>query len=207
MLQKKARFPCPGCGYLNPIENGRCIVSEQSIKGFYLHASAVLIPEGTLLFLGHSTSGKTTISRKMSSRYRVLADDVVFIQERANGLYFIDDGKKHLSRSESFLRKDISSEGVCHQISAIVRIYKGKQVKAEQIPSLRLCRYLTDALFEVDIQRRSTCLDDRKNLFACAAALAKKTRGLHLWFDLHSDPDAIVSALRGCPDNPGEIRA
>jgi hypothetical protein len=189
---------------LNPVENGRRTVSEQSRNGFYLHASAVLIPEGALLFLGHSTSGKTTISKKMSGRYSVLADDVVFIQERGNGLYCIDDGKKRLSRAEPCLQMETAFENMCYPVSAIVRIFKGNPVKAERITSLQLCRYLTDALFEVDVQRRSTCIDYRKNLFINAAALAKKTTGRHLWFDLDSDPETIVNALRRCPDNSEE---
>jgi hypothetical protein len=45
----------------------------------YLHASAVAAPRGALVFCGHSTFGKSTISNRLLKRWPLLEDDQVMV--------------------------------------------------------------------------------------------------------------------------------
>ena len=62
-------------------------------KGIYFHASSVNVSGKALLFLGHSTAGKSTISRLLSERYPVIADDKVWVSQKKNGDWMVCDGE------------------------------------------------------------------------------------------------------------------
>ena len=48
------------------------------LSGLFLHASSVVVEGVAVLFLGHSTAGKSTIARRLGKAYRVLADGSVY---------------------------------------------------------------------------------------------------------------------------------
>ena len=57
-------------------------------NGFEIHASSILINDKVYLFLGKSGAGKSTISTFLSSRYKLLSDDMVIVR-KYNSKYFV----------------------------------------------------------------------------------------------------------------------
>ena len=53
------------------------LVPRPSDLGLFLHASAVVVAGGAVLFLGHSTAGKSTIARILGQSFSILADEAV----------------------------------------------------------------------------------------------------------------------------------
>ena len=66
--------------------------------GLFLHASAVVVGGGALLFLGHSTAGKSTIARMLGQIQPVLADDSVYAARGADGWWRVVDGSFRYGR-------------------------------------------------------------------------------------------------------------
>jgi len=168
---------------------------------FYLHASAVNVNNKAILFLGHSTSGKSTISELMSEKYRRIADDVVWVRCLANEKYAVTDGK-HREISDSLILRDEYLKNTKTQnqedliiVSNIARLFKSDSTFANRISQRQLCRYLSDALFEVDIQWQNKDIEFRKKLFASVAEMARKICGCDLHFSLSSEPEQILDAL------------
>ena len=68
-------------------------MKHSNSSGVFLHASAVIVDGGAVLFLGHSTAGKSTISRLLGAVCPVLADDTVFAWRTEGGEWRVADGK------------------------------------------------------------------------------------------------------------------
>lgn len=148
-------------------------------RGVCLHASSVNVSGKALLFLGHSTAGKSTISRLLSERYPVIADDKVWIYQKKNGCWMVLNG------SNNFRAGNISELPVgCSQypLLAILRIFKSKTTQIDPIFQKEACKYLMDAIFEIDFQRKVEDLDRRKNWFSYMAEISRKIKGWRLTF-------------------------
>jgi len=149
-------------------------------KGIFLHASSVIVSGKALLFLGHSSSGKSTISRLLSERYPIIADDKVYICKNKNGDWSVCDG------SDGFPLKQRYSPSAGRQKSyplfAVLRIFKSKSMKIMPISPKETCRYLMDAVFEIDIQRKQKDLKIMKQWFALTAEISRKIKGWRLAF-------------------------
>jgi energy-coupling factor transporter ATP-binding protein EcfA2 len=149
-------------------------------RGVYLHASAVNVSEKALLFLGHSTSGKSTISRLLSERYPIIADDKVRVFQKKNNDWLVCDG------GNGYLLKKENTHSVSDQkkypLLAILRIFKSRTMKINSLSHRETCRHLVDAVFEVDNQRKEKNLEIIKQWFLSLAEISKKIEGWHLTF-------------------------
>lgn len=145
----------------------------------YLHASSVSVSGKALLFLGHSTSGKSTISRLLSERYPIVADDKVWVYKKNSG-WLVGDG------SDNFTAKVVNSPSTENQVRypllAVLRIYKAETTEITPLSPRETCRHLVDAVFEVDRQRKSKDLRTIKRWFIKVAEISNKIEGWHLTF-------------------------
>lgn len=147
--------------------------------GVYLHASSVNIEGKAVLFLGHSTSGKSTISEILSERYPLIADDKIWVEIGNEGIWMAQG----ISETNKFGKGySYSKKLEQHPLWGIIRIFKANETKIEQITQRVCCKYLMDAVFEIDFQRRVTELDRKKNWFRLVADISRKTIGWHLTF-------------------------
>jgi energy-coupling factor transporter ATP-binding protein EcfA2 len=154
--------------------------SDINQKGIYLHASSVNINGNVLLFLGHSSSGKSTISRLLSKRYPIIADDKVWIYQTKNCKWLVRDGNIRLNSNGKNLKSSDSYKK--YPLFAILRIHKSDIIKIQRISAKTTCRHLIDAVFEVDIQRNQKDLMVRKEWFKLVADISKKNEGWDLTF-------------------------
>lgn len=149
-------------------------------NGMYLHASSVNINGGALLFLGHSSSGKSTISQLLSKKYQVIADDKVWIERNKNGKWIVCEGEDFL-----FPGKPAASphgRKKKYPLLAVLRIFKSNTSGIKSVIPLETCRYLMDAVFEIDIQRKQCDANTIKKWFSLAAEISKKIQGWELTF-------------------------
>lgn len=148
-------------------------------RGVCFHASSVGISGKAVIFLGHSGAGKSTLGRLLSKGFPLIADDRVLIHQGANGVWTVRDasGSKHLPKSY---------EGTVDRghfpLLAIIRIYQSDINRIEPISPKKACMYLSDAIYEVDFQRKYERLRTRKGWFSIAAEISRTTRGYALTF-------------------------
>lgn len=151
-----------------------------SHKRVFLHSSSVLISGKALLFLGHSTSGKSTISSILADRYRILADDKVLIQKDKNGVWVVNDGCPATNQKEP--SPCSSRDKIGYPLFAIVRIFKSNTTEITPLTPRETCRYVADAIFEIDVQRRENNLELLKRWFFLAAEISREVNGWRLFF-------------------------
>lgn len=175
-------------------------------SGLFLHASAVAVDGGAVLFLGHSTAGKSTIARLTGTAHPVLADDSVFVSRGADGAWRVVDGSFRFERDDlaNFQERIYQrSEGkAAVPLRGCFRIHKAAATRIELLAPVDLARYLMDAVMEVDLQRKVSrvwdstqslrelhysILEARKSWFRQVALIARHVQGWHLWFPLDLD--------------------
>jgi energy-coupling factor transporter ATP-binding protein EcfA2 len=168
-------------------KNGRC---RRERNGVYLHASAVNVSGRALLFLGHSTAGKSTIGRLLAGRYPLIADDKVLVSRMGGGPWMVRDASgKFRAWSGSGYRLGRRK----YPLHAVLRIFKARAVVLHPIGQMEACRYLLDAVFENDFQRRVNDLRRRMDWFRMTAALSREIKGWRLTFPKNK---SIVKAIR-----------
>ena len=168
----------------------------------FLHASAAVVEGGAMLFLGHSTSGKSTIVRMLAEEFPTLADDAVFVARGRDGLWRVVDGGFRFGQGwdladwqASVRRRAAAAAGV--PVRGCWRLHKAPHVKAEPLEPIALARMLMDAAMEIDVQRtagrtkRSEPPDaddllrereSRRRWFQWVADIARRCPGWNLWF-------------------------
>jgi len=184
--------------------------------GLFLHASSVVIDGRALLFLGHSTAGKSTIARLLSQQVLVLADDSVFAYRGSDHLWRVLDGGFRFGESDlsdwqnSIRRRTEAGEGV--PLAGCLRLHKAEALRIEPLPPLETARCLMDAVMEIDLQRKSgrlrreeehraDALQRERNLrhfwFRQVSDMARTIPGWNLWFSPNPDVSDLLEALRG----------
>ncbi len=185
-------------------------------SGLFLHASAVDVEGGALLFLGHSTAGKSTIARLLGQQVTVLADDSVFAFRGPDGSWRVLDGGFRFGAGDlsdwrdAIRRRMETGEGV--PLAGCLRIHKAEELRVEPLPPLETARCLMDAVMEIDLQRKSgrpkgegpsnaEAIQHERQLrrewFRQVSAIARSIPGWNLWFSMDSDASSLVQALRG----------
>lgn len=174
-------------------------------NGLFLHASAVVVNREALLFLGHSTAGKSTIARLLGEVYPSLADDIVFASRGSDGRWGVVDGGFRFGEGahaewQERIRSQIDKNSV--PLRGCLRIHKAMETRIAPLDPVELARHLMDAVMEVDLQRKGIGVSDptqslqeihhgileaRKMWFSQVAAMARQVRGWHLWFPLDMD--------------------
>jgi hypothetical protein len=174
-------------------------------EGLFLHASAVVVGGGALLFLGHSTAGKSTLARLLGKNHPVLADDSVFAARDTQGGWRVVDGSFRFGRDvvsgwqEAVRRRAV--EGPSIPLRGCFRIHKAASARVEPFAPLNLARCLMDAAMEVDMQRKfgrpregggeaactfSSVRQMRRQWFRWVAEIARACPGGNLWFSRDS---------------------
>ena len=181
--------------------------------GLFLHASAVVVGGGALLFLGHSTAGKSTIARMLGQVQPVLADDSVYAARGADGTWRVVDGSFRYGRDEvpdfrEKIRRRAAGPGAV-RLQGCLRIHKAPAVKVEPLAPLDLARALMDAAMEIDLQRKAGSPKEgespapervrqmRRQWFQWVAEIARETPGWNLWFSTETDVLALCKTLQG----------
>ena len=165
-----------------------------------------------MLFLGHSTSGKSTIVRMLADAFPTLADDAVFVTRGADGAWRAVDGGFRFGQGwdladwqASVRRRAAADAGV--PVRGCWRLHKAPHVKTEALEPIALARMLMDAAMEIDVQRTAGRAkghavpvgDDllreremRRRWFHWAADIARACPGGQLWFS----QDRVVELIR-----------
>ena len=156
----------------------------QGPPGLFLHAAAVKTPRGALLFMGHSSAGKSTLCRLLEPAFPTLADDAVYVMKKGTWLVSHGDARHEASRTGvwSSLENEAYDKGEVQPVMALCRIFGAKDIALEPLLPRQLCRYLTDAAFEIEIQRRCLSLSVRAPWFGLVADLARARPGYRIRF-------------------------
>lgn len=133
--------------------------------GFILHASAVKIGDKACIFLGKSTSGKSTIVRLIKATYTPLADDTIVIKREKNKYYLY---------GTPFLEKQrwIKRENKNYELTYVMFIYKGKETNIKRVTNnLEILNPFLDQVFLSE--------DIKKNTFNLALHFLKSDISLY----------------------------
>ncbi len=183
-------------------------------EGLFLHASSVAVEGRAVLFLGHSTAGKSTIARLLGNTFPVLADDSVFASRETDGKWRVVDGgfrfgRDEVSRWPEMIRRRFKESGAV-PVVACLRIHKAENVRLETMEPLELARYLMDAAMEIDLQRKyghgseagkikpvgfENIMKIRRQWFFLVAEMARSIPGGHLWFPKDGCSAELCSSL------------
>lgn len=186
-------------------------MTATATDGLFLHASAVVAEGGAVLFLGHSTAGKSTIARKLGALLPVLADDSVYAAQDAAGVWRVVDGGFRFDRGwgveewQADVRRQFEA-GRGIPLRKCFRIHHAAAARIAPMPPLELGKHLMDAAMEIDVQRKfgmdppdrksprpawPEVLARRRNWFHQAAELARTCPGWHLWFAKETPPGEL----------------
>jgi len=188
-------------------------MNPSSKNGLFLHASSVVVGGGALLFLGHSTSGKSTISSLLKKHYPTLADDTVFATCDPRGIWQVVNGgfrfeDAGLCSWEEFMQRRFADGAI--PLLGCMRIHKAQQVKVARLDPVETARYLMDAVMEVDVQRKFGMQQEKTGVKKPAVALARRMLrqwfqqsaeiaracpGWHLWFSRDTHLPDLLNAL------------
>jgi energy-coupling factor transporter ATP-binding protein EcfA2 len=148
-------------------------------NGVCLHASSVSVSGQALVFLGHSTSGKSTIRQLLSKHFLSIADDKIFVYKSRKGKWMICDATDNchccFEDDHSIVLKE-------YPLLSFLRIFKSKNTHISPISKMETCKYLMDAIFECDFQRYSDDILKKKHWFKLAAEMSRQVEGGRLTF-------------------------
>jgi hypothetical protein len=156
--------------------------------GLFLHAAAVLGPDGVILLMGHSSSGKTTLSSMISNRYPIVADDLVFAFPSRDGAWKIMNGQLLKTEAELYRHgatERLFKEGAAYPLRSLIRIFAAERSILRPLSPVKLCEYLMDAVFEISTQSRHTDINSRNLWFRAAANIARQYPGWWMQFFLN----------------------
>ena len=185
--------------------------------GLFLHASSVVMGGEAILFLGHSTAGKSTLARMLGAAYPVLADDAVFMAKRPDGRWGVVDGGFRFGEGDfadwqKRIRRQIDQRSV--PLRGCLRIHKAPEIRMGPMEPVELARYLMDAAMEIDLQRKygrisgsskmepsvwDEVVRARRHWFNQAADIARTATGGHFWFSKGSNLAEIRAILEKWP--------
>ena len=189
-------------------------MTEAAAEGLFLHASSVVLEDGALLFLGHSTAGKSTLAGLLGKICPVLADDSVFAFRDAQGLWRVVDGSFRFGHDdvadwpETVRRR--AAEGRSVPLRGCWRIHKAREARVEPLAPLELARCLMDAAMEIDLQRKfgrppsgggggaqafTSMRQMRRQWFHWVADIARSCPGGNLWFAKNSSATELHAML------------
>lgn len=154
-----------------------------------LHASAVVVDGGALLFLGPSGAGKSTIRRLLEGWAAPLADDAVFLRRRPEGGWEVAPADIRVFQGPLSAEEAASRSWI--PLQAFFRLHQAGEIRLEALPPWEVCRFLASAFFE--LYWTAYCEPEtKKHVFAELAEVARTFPGylLHFSHSLHT-----VSAL------------
>jgi len=168
-----------------------------STEGFFLHASSVDIDGRVVMFMGHSSAGKSTISRLLSPRYPIVADDKVWVSLREPGEWIAADAIDWLLAERT--RVSPRRHQFVNQLPvlAVARIFKSETNQIQPLNPKETCRFLLDGVFEVDTQRLNTDIACRKRWFSLVARFSREVQGWRLTFRKDNSILTLITEVFG----------
>lgn len=155
-----------------------------------IHASAVSVDSGALIFLGPSGTGKSTIRRLLSGLAHSLADDMVYLIPRTKGRWTVADAGTRPLNGPLSEQEAASFQGV--PLRAIFRLCQASEPHLEPIPALETCRHLTASFFDLYWSQKYGT--EKKELaFRNLAEIARSVPGFYFHFDRSSYTLEIIN--------------
>lgn len=144
-----------------------------------LHAAAVCVEGGAVLFLGPPNTGKSTVRRMLAEHTPSLADDGVYIV--VSQTHWAVAQAEHRPFFRPLAQKEVKHL-VTFPLKAIFRLYQSPSPRIKRIETLLICRYLVDAFFEITRQRNYNVLT-KQLIFANLAKVARVIPGYEFYFN------------------------
>ena len=166
-------------------------------NGLFLHAAGILSPGGVSLLLGHSCSGKTTLSSLVSKHFSVVADDLIFVFPLPDRTWVVMNGETLEQQTTTISYRsaeDLYQHGTAWPLISLIRIFAAEKTRLQRLTDAKTCEYLMDAVFEISTQSKDRRLNHRKHWFSSAAAMARQYPGWRLEFSL--DAEQAAAAIR-----------
>lgn len=139
-----------------------------------VHAAAVQVNGAALLFLGPSGTGKTTLCGLLEEHTAPLANDVVHLIRREEGGWSVADGVPQAY--EGPLSEEEAAALPTVPLRAVFRLFQAAEPSLIPVDALDICRYLTDALFEIAWQRDYD-VESKRMVFAALADVCRAVPG------------------------------
>lgn len=157
-----------------------------------IHASAAVLHDEAVVFLGPATTGKSTICCLLSPHMQTVADDLVCLVPRMGGGWSVVDA----GNSTTIISKEVPTDRTYPLLRCVFRLRQAESSYLEPLDSLETCRCLTDAFFEVRWQRLYD-IETKKAAFVELAMVARSVPGYVVHFSLSPDVFMAVSAILG----------
>jgi hypothetical protein len=155
-----------------------------------IHASAVQLKGGGLIFLGPSGAGKSTTHDLLSACAQPIADDRVYLIPRSNGQWEVIDAGERVLEGPLTEREAQTLQG--SPLRAVFRLHQDTVLRLEPLDALHTCRHLTDAFFDL-YWHENLSVKGKKHAFARLATVARSVPGYDLHFDLSPQTAKLVT--------------
>ncbi len=143
-----------------------------------IHGSAVEMKGRTLIFLGPSGTGKTTISRLLQPSATVIGDDKLYLIPQGSA-WRVADATNRAWRGA--LTEEEARDLAGAPLGAVFRLFQAAEPHVAPVDSRQTCCYLTKAFFELHYWSCHLNAETQVDAFSRIADIARKTPG----FDLH----------------------
>lgn len=155
-----------------------------------LHASAVYIGNGALVFTGRSGAGKSTICRILGEFGTKIADDMVYLVRRSETKWIVTDARERAEGGPLTNLEVIAMQGA--PLRAILEVHKDVGVYIQSISAVKMCNNLARAYFDLHYWACHYNAETKRAAFAHLATLARSVPSYDLFFSItHQTPQAI----------------
>lgn len=157
-----------------------------------MHASAVQVNGGGLIFLGRSGAGKSTICRLLSTFAEPMADDRVFLIPEGETRWAVTDATEHILSRVLLEEEAAELSGV--PLKGIFRLHQSSKPHLERTDDLRTCYNLTMSFFEF-YWHRDLEPEKKKHIFSILAGIGQVVPGYELHFDLSPETVYLIQKV------------
>ncbi len=146
-------------------------------RAVLLHAAAVAVNGGALLFLAPPETGKSTMCQRLVPYAKPLVDDrAVIVPKRGEWFVSAADGHDFFTP----LPDSALSEGV--PLRAVFRLYRSPRPGIEALSAIQTCYYLVDAFFHFYWQKGCP-VEEKRAAFSELASVARAVAGYRFYFN------------------------
>jgi energy-coupling factor transporter ATP-binding protein EcfA2 len=154
-----------------------------------IHASAVQINGGALIFLGPSGAGKSTIVGLMAGFAEKIADDVIYLVPRAKNLWDVVGGDQESKKKA--ISHNNANNLLGPTLRSIIILQKSSRNSLKELSPSEICIYLTNSYFEISRHRKFSVAQN-KLAFHKLAKISMMIPGYKLLFNLSASVSEII---------------